>query len=522
VDLSAADGKASGRSGKQSSGKQSSGKVTVSPLTAEFIEGPDGCGVESSYVLNTGEGLAWTMDWSPPNARDGSSLLAVGCHPPGSSDSLHELTELCCRKDAVVQVWKVEGSGKEARVEPLVRVVHSGGVTWSLSWCPSPRAACKGRLGLLGAVLGDGRVCVWEIRDGDSARGGAACRVPPVAEIPPHHVDGSIPCTLDWLPHDPYDLLLVGYRDGCVSIVQLSDGDAVEERMNIRQYFPAEALTLTAAKWFPGNLRDASLDDGAERRTFVTCGHESALNIWDARLEYAPKVSIKTGCAYTIQDMCWTTSPLGIMLAMEDASVRGLLMGAHEIDSQLKSGRPLSLLAFRGNLVGSLWAIDAGGPSVFAKEHHSVAYGGEDGIVGIMGNVSYQYLAKKRKEPDVALARLEVCGDSESTFKLSSGNKVEEGTLYQAKSTNAKERSAKFKEGEAQFTNGAHAIYSLRWSKAGDGETAGQWLAYGNASGIVHLVWVKRPSKHKGPSKGLEDGQGTRKDEDKGKKKAAT
>ena len=383
-------------------------RVTVSPLTAEAVNGPDGSDLESSFMVNTGEGLAWTMDWSPVDP-DGSSLLAVGCHPPGSSDSLHELTELCTKKVAVIQIWRVSGAGREGKVEPLVNLVHEGGVTWSVCWCPTPQAL-NGRMGLLAAVLGDGTVCVWDVPklDPPGAVGGSGvqqpqltCRAAPVAEIGPASVDGSIPCTVDWLPHEPFDLLLVGYRDGCVSIVQLAD--AASDRMHIKQYFPAEALTLTAAKWFPSELHDGhkEVDDGAERRTFVTCGQESAINVWDTRMEFTPKISIKTGCAYSIHDMTFSKSPLGISVAMEDGAVRSTLLGAADISSQLKSGRPLSLLTFKGNgLHGGLWAVDAGQPSVFSNGEQSIAYAGEDGIVGMMGNASYPYLAKKRKSND--------------------------------------------------------------------------------------------------------------------------
>ena len=472
-------------------------EVSVKPLAAEAIQGPKDCTVESSFVVNTGEGLVWTMDWSPVNDKADSSLLAVGCHPPGSSDSLHELTELCTKKDAVIQVWNVKGSGEMATVEPLVNVLHGGGATWSVCWCPSPQAA-EGRLGLLAAVLGDGSVCIWEIpdlvgQDGKKA-GGLTCRAKPVAQLPPGHVNGSIPCTLDWLPQAPHDLLLVGYRDGCVSIVQLADGKSPNERMLVKQYFPAEVLTLTAARWFPAHpsgVKSADGGDGAsDRRMFVTCGHESVINVWDARLEYTPRLSVKTMCAYTIHDMAFTTSPLGIALALEDSSIRGMLMGADAIEPQLKSGKPLSMITFRGTLLGSLWAIDTGPPSNLSSEsQQSVAYAGEDGIIGIMANASYPYLAKKRKAADKALLRLVVVGDSESKFKLSSGDKIPPGTLYADKSKSSKERADK-----DNIPNAAHTIYSLRWSKESPSRQGqGRWLAYGNASGIVHVVWVKPP-----------------------------
>jgi WD40 repeat protein len=461
---------------------------TIPPMSSQAFSGTEWDGVDHSHIINTGEGIVWTIDWCSPAA--GWWLLAVGCHPPGSNGSLHEVNRPCPGKDAVIQIWSIEDSGADAKIAPFVNLVHDGGVAWSLCWCPSPDAVCEGRLGLLAAVLGDGSICVWDVPALKATN--VTCKVEPLAKLPPNHADGSIPCTLDWLPHEPYDLLLVGYRDGCVSIVQLLDEDG--PGMSIMQYFPAEALTLTAAKWFPAETRNKCIDNGAERRTFVTCGHESALNIWDARMEYSPQVSIKTGSSYTVQDMCWTTNPLGAILSMEDGSLRAFLMGATEIESQLKSGRPLSLITYKGNLQGGLWAVDAGAASKFAKDHQTIAYAGEDGIVGIMGNPSYQYLAKKRKEADIPIARLDIMETSNTRrFRLQSGNQVDEGTLYTQNSANVKGRSLNLKkDSDNQFTNAAQTIYSLRWTNsASSGNQKGQWLAYGNASGLVHCIWME-------------------------------
>ena len=65
-------------------------RVTVSPLTAEAVNGPDGSDLESSFMVNTGEGLAWTMDWSPVDPTDGSRELdgsypTAGVQPFSSS-----------------------------------------------------------------------------------------------------------------------------------------------------------------------------------------------------------------------------------------------------------------------------------------------------------------------------------------------------------------------------------------------------------------------------------------------------
>ena len=90
-------------------------------------------------------------------------------------------------------------------------------------------------------------------------------------------------------------------------------------------------------------------------------------------------------------------------------------------------------------------------------------------------------------------------GDSESTFRLSSGDKVPPRTLY----SDYKVPKDKVPKEEVRvkdvILNAAHTIYCMRWCKqaAGEGASRGQWLAYGNASGIVHVVWVKAHKKEK-------------------------
>lgn len=458
----------------------------------------------SSWILNTGLGVVWSMDWAPYDEENNVSFLAVGCHP--QTQLTHNLNAIYSGRNAI-QIWKFPDScvhaakKKNAAAAPrlAMNLLHDGGPTWCLSWCPTRVAAETGeKVGLLAAVLGDGRVCIWDVPLGiecDNTSGPSTFHVEPVASIGMKDVDGSIPCTVDWLPHSPHDLLLVGYRDGCVSIIRLlydvAKSDGKEKLMEVVQYFPAEVLSLTSAKWFP-MLGDACDVHGIERHTFVTSGHESAINVWDSRFEYSPRVSVRSNTPFTIQDMCWTTHPLGIMVGMEDGTLRGYLMDSVEIKRQIHSGRPTSLITYRGNLPGSMWSIEASVPSILTgKGCQTIAYGGEDGVIGILGNTSYPYVSKKRKEKDIPLVGL--WSEGQGKFRLLSKNDLlawqQQGGLYQG---SLQDRKKVLKETRGVMTDVLQTIYSIKWSKrpTRSEKVHGQWLAYGNACGIIHCLWI--------------------------------
>ncbi|WPT13494.1 hypothetical protein PSENEW3_00001334 [Picochlorum sp. SENEW3] len=452
-----------------------------------------------SYLMDCG-GMVWTMDWSPYDEE--MTCLAVGCHPRGQH--VHEFGR-AYHGEASIQVWRVKDESiKNTRTAPEVEmaIMHEGGVTWSVCWCPAVESMVDGRIGLLAAVLGDGRVCVWDVPK--NTRIGEECApsmyaVDPIAEVPAGHVDGSLPCTVDWLPHAPYDLLLVGYQDGCVSIIKIIDeqeGGMKEVSMKVIQYFPSDVLPLSAALWFPScsntasRHRDAACEgEGIERYAFATVGDESVLNIWDSRHEYHPRVSVKTGTSFTIQDMCWTCHPLGIMMALEDGTVRGFLMEPEAMKRQLKSGRPISLITWRGNLPGAMWAIDASEPSVLTSEkNETIAYAGEDGVVGIMHDSKYIYASKRRQDtPHMPLVGLWCEGKNSFCIK-STRDLMEWKPFGGLSSGRAGDRKEAMKQTMGEMTDIAQAILCLKFSKrpAGCSQAKGQWLAYGNAAGLVH------------------------------------
>jgi hypothetical protein len=455
-----------------------------------------------SYMMNTGGSVVWCMDWSPYDEDAEASYLAVASH--SKEEGLHQLGKTY-RGDHAIQIWraldKSTGSATANNnngLELVLNLVHEGGVAWAVSWCPAPRGliATEKRLGLVAGALGDGSVCIWSvprIPDMIDTDVTGLC-VDPVATLGPDHVDGSIPCTIDWLPHAPYDLLLVGYQDGYVSIVKLMDG----AQLKVIQYFPSDSLTLTSSLWFPSMSRsDRNADDdmdidttnsytNTERHAFVTCGHESVVTVWDSRTEYTPRVTVKTNSAFTIQDMCWTTDPLGLMLAMEDGTIRGFLMDPTAMKNQLKSGRPVSLITYRGSLPGAMWAVAATGSSVLTKENNqTIVYGGEDGIIGIVAEPQYPYVSKKRSARHMPLVGL--VSECKDTFRVLSSDEIQKKYKDALYTGSVYERKKAMELTKGEFTDITQTIYSMEWSSHnGDG----QWLAYGNGAGLVHCIWV--------------------------------
>ena len=264
-------------------------------------------GKYKSFLLSS-ENSLWTLAWSPFIEKYNAWYLAVAGR--GHNSMLHTLGEPC-KGEAAIEIWEVPSNGKgngsskatQGKPRLMMKLLHPGGTTWCCTWCTATTSFDEenNRLGMLAAVLGDGSVNIWAIPDVHNLGVDLpiTCKAPPVASFASYHVDNSIPCTIDWLPHVPYDLLLVGYMDGCISIVQLKDDEQLMDvgtsyaeaddenrpmlNAELVQYFPAEVLPVRTAKWFPSVEFSDSCPDRAERSVFSTVGHEGSIYVWDAR-----------------------------------------------------------------------------------------------------------------------------------------------------------------------------------------------------------------------------------------------
>lgn len=274
-------------------------------------DGGTGCSVDPSsdcsYLMDVG-GLVWTMAWGP---SCDTRFLAVGKHRSPTIE--HTIGDDTICGDNSIQIWEFpgedSGDGEGQRGCPVlsVNVEHRGGVTWSCDWCPAPNVSTDDRLGLLASALGDGSVCVWSVphprgwlhmAERENMLHG---RPKPAAWFCSKHLDSSLPSTVQWLPGEPYDLLLVGCWDGYVCIAKMIDkqeeigksnvdgwknaGSSLPSPHNIEflYYFPTDQLPLRAASWMPNIPKLQAPFDSSNRYMFSTVGHEGALTIWDAR-----------------------------------------------------------------------------------------------------------------------------------------------------------------------------------------------------------------------------------------------
>ncbi len=457
--------------------------------------------------------------------------LAVGCHPADAA--LHRLGAPV-EGPGVLQVWEVAGEGAGAAPPPprlALALAHAGGVAWHARWCPAadladaPAAApaARGgrgaaaepppppRLGLLAAALGDGAVRVYAVPQpralaaaaGVAAAGAAPpppllLHLAPVAALGVARLGlGALPSLVDWLPAAPHDLLLVGCWDGSVAVARLAPsagrapgpGGVAAGGAELLAHFPADTLPLRAARWAParggGAPRAADL---AHRHVFLTAGHEGSLKIWDARDQFAPLYAQQL-TAGTVLDADWTGGgaggALGVLAALEDASLKGVLLAPGEVERQrAAAAKAVFAIAWRGAGAGALWAVAAHPRARLA------AYAGEDGVVGAFP-VEYAWDHRRRRAhaPLGALraragGALELQTGAAAAAGRGAGG-LRNGGLYDDRVV---ERLPQLAASGGELPAAAQALHRLAWAAAARG---GAWLAAGGAAGVVRLQWVE-------------------------------
>ena len=479
-------------------------------------------------------------------------VLAVGCHPHDAP--FHHLGVAASCPNSI-QLWEVpllsEGNAAAAEQQqssPLPRlsliITHNGGMTWQCKWCPNAKLATAvgdaaaatdalpsdvlPRLGLLSAVLGDGTVHIWSIpqlhslqtqgEDGTAdAEAPVAASPTPLAFLSSHHLSGSLPCRVDWLPTHPFDLMLIGCWDGTVAVAKLEprsdDDDAARTThiippgsntiggrplgLRLLCHFPADAQPIRVAKWLPAAAPVAS--DLAHRFIFLTAGHEGIVKVWDYRDQFNPAFFHQLTTT-AVMDAAWSFQPLGLMTAMEDSSLRGLLLDAGTIKSQLtKGGKPPVMSIFRGRNTGALMAVAA-----HPRGTH-VAFAGEDGVVGL-AEAQYHWDARKRSD-HVPLSAMCV---EDGALKILSRADLEEqggnGGLYTL--TKADDKAHEGVDVHRLVPDAAQILHCVAWGAAaaaaaagasgsgggGDGSRGAVWLAVGGAAGLVRCQLVPQPA----------------------------
>ncbi|KAL6768669.1 hypothetical protein ACKKBF_B15720 [Auxenochlorella protothecoides x Auxenochlorella symbiontica] len=358
-------------------------------------------------------GPVWALAWCPHSLPHGKhapgaaheaavDFLALACHPPGQP---RHTIGAPASGPAAVQVWALPRpgarGGKDTPLPPSLHCVlpHDGGVTWGLAWCPDPGAClldadpgsepgAPGRLGLLAACQGDGLVAVHAVpaRPGPgpgpvAARARVACLN--VAAL------GTLPSCLDWAPAAPHDTLLIGCWDGSALLLKLApsalgaDGrsgpSAGAGGLRPLARYAADTLPLRGVSFFPpGENDDAGAPDPAARHTFAAAGQGGALTVWDARDPLGPAYAqlLTSGC---LLGLAWTADPRGLLVACDDGAVRGVLVDARALaqNAACNGGKVNNSFSWRGAGQGALWTL------CVEPRLQLVAYGGEDGVVGV-------------------------------------------------------------------------------------------------------------------------------------------
>lgn len=196
--------------------------------------------------------------------------------------------------------------------------------------------------------------------------------------------------------------------------------------------------------------------------------------------------------AFCIYDMCWTENQCAAVCALEDGSIKAYLMDVQCMKKNASEGRPIKSISWRGDLPGAFCCIDATGPSILSQQGmDTIAYAGEDGVVGIM-SATYKYVSKKRKDAHIPFVGLRV--DDQDRFILQSTEELkkwmENGGVYEGRIA---DRAQAMKKSHGKLSDTRQTIHCLRWSPD---TSKGRWLAYGNGQGIIHCSWVpSRPDR---------------------------
>lgn len=467
-----------------------------------------------------------------------SAFLAVGCHP--KDEPLHRLGVATSGPNSI-QIWELDSIAKSknssaAATKPRMAVAigHNGGLTWHCKWCPTEQttaartststsnasAEVLPRLGLLAAALGDGTVQVWSIPQVHTLPQCSSMYVAtpaPVAFLSSRHLSGSLPNRVDWLPDRPHDLLLIGCWDGTVAIAKLdptstedlnipsepvngtdvamleaaaSPGSIINTPRAARPvglrllcHFPAETQPLRAAKWLPAGEGSGSIDF-ANRFMFLTVGHEATIRVWDSRDQFSPLFYHQMTTA-TVLDAAFTTNPLGIMMAVEDATLRGLLLDSHFVNEQLTPGsKPPVMFVWRSKNTGSILTV-----ATHPKGRH-VAYAGEDGVVGL-GRVVMSWHSRNRTD-HVPLSAMKAEGGLTGVLQVFTQQDLEHddnGGIYTKQ--NVRDRVEALRLGGGVVPDAAQIVHKVAWSPVGTDGAA--WLAVGGASGILRCQIVEDP-----------------------------
>ncbi|MCO5601243.1 hypothetical protein L7F22_055362 [Adiantum nelumboides] len=267
----------------------------------------------------------------------------------------------------------------------VLGLAHDAGLVWDAKWQPV-NAFCSGasgRLGYLAAVFGDSSMQVfdvpfpsllWKMNSSNSCAP-LIVKMKPVFKCSGLSSGGqkSLPLTIEWSSSPPNDLLLVGCHDGTVALWMFHPTSFSDCDTRPLTCFVADTAPIRALAFAPDGT------DVESRNVIVTGGHSGRLLFWDLRDPFYPLWDLslsKGGCILSID---WLLFPRGIVLSMDDGTIKTLSLDVSLCDSPF-TGTPLPKSLSQG--MHTTFASDYAVWSVHVSRASGIAvYGGEDGSV---------------------------------------------------------------------------------------------------------------------------------------------
>ncbi|KAH7315614.1 hypothetical protein KP509_21G057500 [Ceratopteris richardii] len=229
----------------------------------------------------------------------------------------------------------------------VLGLAHDGGVVWDAKWQPISTTSIRraGHLGNLAAVYGDGSIEVYDVPMPSMVRKlkfFSESSAPLIVKMKPAFKcsgiiscgQKSLPLTVEWSSSSPHNLLLVGCHDGAVALWKFTPQGSSCLDVKPLACFVADSAPVRALAFAPHG------SDPESRNIFVTGGHSGRLLFWDFRDPFHPlwELSLsKGGCIFSID---WLLYPRGIVLSLDDGTIRTVSLDVALSDPSLTGTPP--------------------------------------------------------------------------------------------------------------------------------------------------------------------------------------
>lgn len=323
-------------------------------------------------------------------------------------------------EDATVQFFSCAPFAEDQEpVRAELVLVHHGGSTIDLAFCPHPRPhwmsdTRRGGPAPLMAVLGNGHVVVWTLPDltevraaaeakgirtslrstegaGAGAGAGRAADAPsvplflavdPALVLTELREADEMPTCCAWMRCDPFDVIAVGTWTGLISVQKIVPATATEPLRTVRMtallapgFEPVRCLSFfPSPPTAPGEPLDPAI--AAERRNFLVAGqNDGRVKLWDLR-EPTSAAAELSGNRSAVMDLVVTADPLAVAYVTDGGSS----VHAAVLDSRFEGvgGAFVGNIRYVGSYANALFGVACG------ADLPLVAYVGEDGEAVLM------------------------------------------------------------------------------------------------------------------------------------------